>query len=220
MIIRKLEQSEHIATRKLWEEIFPEDTKAFLDYYYYIKAAKNQIYVVEEDGRICSMLQLNPYRIRLEDKSFPSEYIVAVATKKEYRSRGLGGGGGGDVQPLDARPPGGQGHGQHPHHRPQGAGQRQLPHVGAVRPVQPELPPGGQNTRQNGQIVHRAPLALVGGSQVDRDAGHREGEAAVFNGGAHPVPKYRFPGFIGRGTIILKILPQRCPLLPVSVQSM
>ena len=31
-------------------------------------------------------------------------------------------------------------------------------------------------------------LALVGGSQVDRDAGHREGEAAVFNGGAHPVP--------------------------------
>lgn len=28
------------------------------------------------------MLQLNPYRIRLEDKSFPSEYIVAVATKK------------------------------------------------------------------------------------------------------------------------------------------
>ena len=38
MIIRKLEQSEHIATRKLWEEIFPEDTKAFLDYYYYIKA--------------------------------------------------------------------------------------------------------------------------------------------------------------------------------------
>ena len=34
------------------------------------------------------------------------------------------------------------------------------------------------------------------------------------------VGKYRFPGFIGRGTIILKILPQRCPLLPVSVQSM
>ena len=44
MIIRKLEQSEHIATRKLWEEIFPEDTKAFLDYYYYIKAAKNPLF--------------------------------------------------------------------------------------------------------------------------------------------------------------------------------
>lgn len=43
MIIRKLEQSEHIATRKLWEEIFPEDTKAFLDYYYYIKAAKTNL---------------------------------------------------------------------------------------------------------------------------------------------------------------------------------
>lgn len=88
MIIRKLEQSEHITTRRLWEEVFSEDTKAFLDYYYYIKAAKNRIYVVEEDEKICSMLQLNPYRIRLENESFPAEYIVAVATKKEYRSRG------------------------------------------------------------------------------------------------------------------------------------
>ena len=34
------------------------------------------------------------------------------------------------------------------------------------------------------------------------------------------VGKYTFKSFIGRGTIILKILPQRCPLLPVSVQSM
>ena len=53
MIIRKLEQSEHIATRKLWEEIFPEDTEAFLDYYYYIKA-KNQIYVVKRMGEFVS----------------------------------------------------------------------------------------------------------------------------------------------------------------------
>ncbi len=83
MIIRKLEQSEHIATRKLWEEIFPEDTKAFLDYYYYIKAAKNQIYVVEEDGRICSMLQLNPYRIRLEDKKLSVRIYCRCCNEKK-----------------------------------------------------------------------------------------------------------------------------------------
>ena len=72
---------------KLWEEIFPEDTKAFLDYYYYIKAAKNQIYVVEEDGRICSMLQLNPYRIRLEDKAFRQNILSLLQRKRISQSR-------------------------------------------------------------------------------------------------------------------------------------
>ena len=30
----------------------------------------------------------NPYRMKLEDSVFDSEYIVGVATEKEYRSRG------------------------------------------------------------------------------------------------------------------------------------
>ena len=34
MIVRRLDQSEHEKTRPLWEEVFTEDTKAFLDYYY------------------------------------------------------------------------------------------------------------------------------------------------------------------------------------------
>lgn len=88
MNLRKLEQEENGKTRRLWETIFPEDTKEFLDYYYYVKARENQIYVVEEDGDIRSMLHLNPYRIRIGANVFPSYYIVAVATQEEYRSRG------------------------------------------------------------------------------------------------------------------------------------
>lgn len=88
MILRKLEQSEHDRTRRLWEEVFPEDTRAFLDYYYYIKTRDNQIYAVEEDGDICSMLQLNPYKVVVEDKEFSSAYVIAVATRAEYRRRG------------------------------------------------------------------------------------------------------------------------------------
>ena len=88
MILRRLKQDEHGLTRKLWEEVFPEDTKAFLDYYYFIKTKENRIYVIEEDGEIRSMLHLNPYRIRIEAEKFPSEYIIAVSTQKEYRSRG------------------------------------------------------------------------------------------------------------------------------------
>ena len=89
MIVRRLEQSEHGNTRPLWEEVFTEDTQAFLDYYYYIKTKDNQIYVVEEDEQICSMLQLNPYRLKVENSEFPSAYIIAVATKESYRGRGF-----------------------------------------------------------------------------------------------------------------------------------
>lgn len=89
MIVRRLDQSEHKKTRPLWEEVFTEDTKAFLDYYYYIKTKDNQIYVVEEDEQICSMLQLNPYRLKVEESEFLSAYIIAVATKEVYRGRGF-----------------------------------------------------------------------------------------------------------------------------------
>ena len=63
--------------------------ECFLDYYYYIKTKDNQIYVVEEDGQICSMLQLNPYLLKIEESERPSAYIIAVATKEEYRGRGF-----------------------------------------------------------------------------------------------------------------------------------
>ena len=88
MMLRRLKPEEHPDTRQLWEEIFCEDTKEFLDYYYFIKARSNEIYVVEEDGRICSMLHLNPYVMRIEEEEFPSDYIVAVATREAYRGRG------------------------------------------------------------------------------------------------------------------------------------
>ena len=89
MNVRRLDQCEHGKTRPLWEEVFPEDTQAFLDYYYYIKTKDNQIYVIEEDEQICSMLQLNPYRLKVEESEFPSAYIIAVATKEAYRGRGF-----------------------------------------------------------------------------------------------------------------------------------
>lgn len=88
MILRKLEKQEHIKTRKLWEEIFKEDTKEFLDYYYSVKTAENEIYVIEEDDKIVSMLHLNPYHMRIGNEIYQTHYIVAVATDEHYRKRG------------------------------------------------------------------------------------------------------------------------------------
>ena len=45
MKIRKLERQEHGNTRPLYETVFTEDSKSFVDYYYTEKTRDNQIYV-------------------------------------------------------------------------------------------------------------------------------------------------------------------------------
>lgn len=85
---RRLEKYEHDRTRPLWEEAFSEDSQQFLDYYYRNKTEDNEIWVVEKQGEIVSMLHLNPYVFRIRERLVPVHYIVAVATKKEWRHRG------------------------------------------------------------------------------------------------------------------------------------
>lgn len=87
-MLRELMPEEHGKTRGLWEEIFTDDTKDFLDYYYFIKARNNRILVIEEEGALCSMLQMNPYKIQVERQKYDSAYIIAVATKEKFRRRG------------------------------------------------------------------------------------------------------------------------------------
>ena len=88
MEIRKLEVTEHQECRRLYEEVFAEDSPSFVDYYYTEKTRDNQIYTVIEDGEIRSMLHLNPYRLYVNGSEKDVNYIVAVATQKEYRKRG------------------------------------------------------------------------------------------------------------------------------------
>lgn len=89
MKVRKLEKVENIKTRKLWERIFDEDTPEFLAYYYSMKTEDNEIYAVEDGGKIRAMLHLNPYRLQIGDKTADCHYIVAVATDENYRKRGF-----------------------------------------------------------------------------------------------------------------------------------
>lgn len=88
MNIRKLEKDEHILTRSIYEEVFSSDSKEFVDYYYSEKTKDNEIYVIEEDGKIQSMIHLNPYTLMVNGKEETSHYIVAVATREMYRKRG------------------------------------------------------------------------------------------------------------------------------------
>ena len=88
MEIRKLGTEEKQNTKKLYEEVFSEDSKSFVDYYYEEKLKDNQIYAVEEDGEIQAMLHLNPYELAVNGSKKDVNYIVAVATRESYRKRG------------------------------------------------------------------------------------------------------------------------------------
>ena len=86
-MIRYLEQEEKILTKPLYQEAFFEDSVGFVKYYYSEKIKDNRILADIEDG-VKSMIMLNPYNISVFNKKYCLDYIVAVATKKEYKRQG------------------------------------------------------------------------------------------------------------------------------------
>ena len=67
-----LKKTELVKARKLWEEVFEEDTAKFLDYYEIYVADHNQIFAEEEAGDVVSMVQLNPYRVHMGEEEADS----------------------------------------------------------------------------------------------------------------------------------------------------
>ena len=85
LLLKTPEEQER--TKDLYREIFPEDTEAFLDFYY--KERPKRILAMEEDGQIIAMLHLNPFLLSFFGKEITASYIYAVATKKEKRRQGI-----------------------------------------------------------------------------------------------------------------------------------
>lgn len=86
-----LQKQAVLASRPLWEEVFIEDSKAFTDYYYNVKAPANTTFICRHlpTGQIVSMVHLTPYEMTIRGQSVPTYYIVGVATKKDHRHKGL-----------------------------------------------------------------------------------------------------------------------------------
>ena len=74
-------------TKDLYREIFPEDTEAFLDFYY--RKRPKRILAMEEDGEMIAMLHLNPFQLSFFGKEITASYIYAVATRKDKRKQGI-----------------------------------------------------------------------------------------------------------------------------------
>ena len=82
-------QKEIQESRALWEEIFPEDSKEFLDYYDQWKCKDNEIATRHASGALVSMIHWNPYEVQMGAETVDSSYLIAVATRPEHRHRGL-----------------------------------------------------------------------------------------------------------------------------------
>lgn len=89
-MIQYLTGKEKQTCRDLWEEAFPEDSKEFDDYYFDEKLKDNRILAaVEDDGRVLSMIQLNPYKLNVRGMKWQADYLVGVSTRKDRRHQGF-----------------------------------------------------------------------------------------------------------------------------------
>lgn len=86
--IRYLKQQEKQNTRKLYEAIFSEDSKEFVDYYYQWKIKDNDILVMEDEKGYEVMMHFNPYTLWVNGAAVKVPYIVAVATRPDCRRQG------------------------------------------------------------------------------------------------------------------------------------
>ncbi|WP_243113425.1 GNAT family N-acetyltransferase [Romboutsia sp. Marseille-P6047] len=87
MDIRFAKENEKNNIREIWDYCFNDGPK-FTDFYFKNKYNKNNTVVVDEDGEIVSSLQLNQYKIKLNDKFYDTSYIVGVSTFPQVRGKG------------------------------------------------------------------------------------------------------------------------------------
>ena len=87
-MIRYLKQEEKGKSRAMYEANFPEDSRAFVDYYFSEKTKDNQILVMEEAGQLQVMIHLNPYVFSVCGEHVEVNYVVAVATDAAVRKQG------------------------------------------------------------------------------------------------------------------------------------
>lgn len=73
---------------QMYQEVF-KDPEAFADYYFDVIYPDNQVLMAWNGDSFDGMIHLNPYRMKISDREFDAHYIVAVATRKEVRRKGV-----------------------------------------------------------------------------------------------------------------------------------
>lgn len=88
MIIRSLQQKDLPQAKEIWQECF-DDLPAFVDWYFSRRFRPEEALGIFSGSRLLCNLHLVPYRLRLRGWTFPSAYLVGLATREAYRRQGL-----------------------------------------------------------------------------------------------------------------------------------
>ncbi len=87
MNLRYAKEEEIDNIKQIWNYCF-NDEDSFVNYYFNNKYNNNNTIVACEDKDIVSSLQLNQYKIKLDDKEYETSYVVGVSTFPQVRGRG------------------------------------------------------------------------------------------------------------------------------------
>ncbi|MFI3209724.1 MAG: GNAT family N-acetyltransferase [Peptostreptococcaceae bacterium] len=87
-MIRYAKEKETTDVEYIWNYCF-DDTEDFVNYYFNDKYKLENNVVMLEDNEVVSSLQLNKYRLNLNNKLYDTSYVVGVSTLPENRGRGF-----------------------------------------------------------------------------------------------------------------------------------
>ena len=87
MKMRYAREDEIDSIKEIWNYCF-NDEDTFVDYYFNHKYKNHNTIVACEDNDFVSSLQLNQYKINLDNKVYDTSYVVGVSTFPQVRGRG------------------------------------------------------------------------------------------------------------------------------------
>jgi len=87
-VLTYLDAEDKDETKHLWHMCFTEDSESFIEYYYKEKTKDNEILVKKDNGLLISMVQYNPYAVKLRGRLWKLDYLVGVATEESRRREG------------------------------------------------------------------------------------------------------------------------------------
>ncbi len=89
-LINRIEKKDaEMVCQKMWRDIFG-DSEEYVSWYFEQKWQENEAFILRDDREeICSMLHLNPYKIKMQKEDLDLHYIVGVCTRPDQRKKGL-----------------------------------------------------------------------------------------------------------------------------------
>ncbi len=88
MLITKTSEEDKAEIFKLWQEYFYFDDGGYTDYHFQHDYFNVANYVLKEEGKLISCLQVSQRQMVINDRVYDYDFIAGVITKKEYQHQG------------------------------------------------------------------------------------------------------------------------------------